>query len=205
MNQTAELVKLWAEYEATHKDSGIADFCHFYLTKTREQKKDADFLGGIVPPDLQSQMAKMIGRIAKLHMSRAIQVLKECGINNFEDFMFLNSVLKLKEPRKTEVIYQNFIELSSGLLIIDRLIKSGHINEENDKEDRRSKRLKITKKGKDILSKCYKRMFELNKEYFSMIPPDDIQLCIQLLAPVERRHASTWLQNKGIQAGADQS
>jgi predicted transcriptional regulator len=200
MNKTAVLVKEWAEFEERYPEATIEDFCRFFLISKREKEKQG-FLGGIVPPDLESILAKIMGRIAKLHMAYAAPALKECGINNFEDFMFLNSVYKLREPRKTEVIYQNFNELSSGLLIIDRLKKSGFITEENDKEDKRSKRLKTTEAGVEILKKCYGRMFDLNKLFFNDISVDDMQLCIQLITPVEVKFSALWLQHKGKSFG----
>lgn len=196
MNKTAELVRLWAEFEDSHKGADIEDFCQLMLIKKREDTDNNIFSGNAVPPDVPGKMAKMVGRISKLHTAMAIHVLKECGINNFEDFTFLNSIYKSMKPRKTDVINENFIELSSGLLILERLKNNGYILEEADDQDKRSKRLKMTKKGQAVLEKCYKRMQELNKEYFGGVPEEDLQLCIQLMSPIEIKLADIWMQNK---------
>ncbi|NSL85286.1 MarR family transcriptional regulator [Chitinophaga sp. Mgbs1] len=196
MNKTAELVRLWAEYEATHKDAAIEDFCQSLLMQRKKPQDDGVFLGGVVPVDLHSQIAKVIGRIAKLHISQAQAALKASGINNFEDFIFLNSIFMLKDASKTTVITRNFMELSSGLLIIDRLKQNGLITEKENSQDKRSKILNTTKKGDKVREECYKIMIALNKKYFGHMKTDDLELCINLLASVEVKLSDFWLQSK---------
>ncbi|MEZ2444188.1 MarR family winged helix-turn-helix transcriptional regulator [Chitinophaga sp. RCC_12] len=197
MNKTVDLVNHWAAFEKAHPQGEILDFCRYMLTKKREDKPNQHFLGGAVPPDPHSKLAKLIGRIAKIHVVLSLPILKEHGINSFEDFAFLNSIFKLENPRKTDVINSNFIELSSGLLIIDRLRKNGWISEKDDDADKRSKRLSISSKGKKVLEQVYKRMAELNKQCFGNISDDDIMLCIQLMSPVESALMASWLKSKG--------
>lgn len=197
MNKTAELVRLWAEYEADHPDAGIAEFCHFFLIREREKKNQVNFSGGIMPPDLFSVMTKMMGRIAKLHSTYALIALKACGLNSLDEFLYLNTIGNTTHPRKTQVIYSNFNELSSGLLILDRLKNKGLISEEDDKEDKRSKRVSISKKGNKILMECYKKLSTTNAFFFKAIPEDDIRLCIQLLSPIESKFSAKWMEDKG--------
>lgn len=196
MNKTAELVSVWATYELSHPKAEIADFCRYYITSTK-QMPTKGFLDGIVPPDLQSTMAKLTGRIYKLHLGYAVSALKKIGLNTFDEFTFLNSVYKMNEPMKTEVIYQNFNELSSGLLIIDRLKKSGYLTEQDNKNDKRSKRLKLTKKGTDTLLSCYNTMQHVNELFFNEMQEDDLQLCIHLLTPLEIKFSGLWKLHKG--------
>lgn len=197
MNKTVELVNHWAVFEKGHPNAEILDFCRYMLVKEREDKEDHEFLGGAIPPDLHSQFAKLIGRIAKIHTGLSLPILKEHGISSFEDFAFLNSVYKLEQPRKTDVINTNFIELSSGLLIIDRLKKNGWISEKGDEVDKRSKRLSILPKGKKVLELIYKIMAEFNQQCFGDIADDDIALCIQLIAPLEAALMTSWLKSRG--------
>jgi len=197
MNKTVDLINHWAVFEKGHPDAEMLDFCRYMLVKEREYEEDQGFLGGAIPPDLHSKFAKLIGRITKIHASLSLPVLKEHGISGFEDFAFLNSVYKLEQPRKTDVINTNFIELSSGLLIIDRLKKNGWVSEKSDEVDKRSKRLSILPEGKKVLELVYKRMAELNQQCFGDIPDDDIMLCIQLIAPVEAALMTSWLKSRG--------
>jgi len=74
----------------------------------------------------------MIGRLSKLHNTYAVIALKECGLNNLDEFLYLNSIGNAEAPKKTTVIYANFNELSSGLLILGRMMKKGLIVEATD-------------------------------------------------------------------------
>jgi len=197
MNKTVDLVNKWGEYEATHPKATIDEFCRFYITNTREKQKKNKVLDGNIPPDDYSTMAKMVGRLSKLHATYALIGLKECGLNSLDEFLYLNSIGNLIKPRKTEVINNNFNELSSGLLILGRLKNKGLIHEEENIEDKRSKRLTLSKKGNAILKECYKNMALINEKFFGDIPKDDVKLCTQLLSSLEAEFASRWVADKG--------
>ena len=129
MNLTAELVALWANYEETHAGCSIEDFCRFYLTKEREKEKENQFLGGIVPPKDDQTLAKLCDRITRLYLIYAEAALRRVGLKSFDDFLYINVIGHLDLPKKTEVIATNFSELSSGLLIIARLLQNGYATE----------------------------------------------------------------------------
>jgi DNA-binding MarR family transcriptional regulator len=196
MNKTAELVNMWAKFEVEHPNSEITDFCQYHLIREREKKEQESGLGGIVPPDLYSKMAKMVGRITKLHISYANNALKDCGINSFDEFLYLNTIRNSKSPHKTEVIYSNFNELSSGLLILKRLKKRGLLSEMDDEKDKRVKRLSLTQKGNKTIMNCYEKLQQVNEMFFNSIPDTDIELCLQLLKPLEIRFSSLWIEHK---------
>lgn len=194
MNKTAELVRLWAKFEEQNEGAEIEDFCQAMLLA--KNKQDDKFLGGVVPADVYGKIAKTIGRISKLHSHHAQMALKVCGINNFEDFIFLNTIHVLKNANKTEVITRNFSELSSGLLILERLKQNGFITEQTNNKDKRSKILTTTAKGTKVLKEAYEIMSELNESYFGALKAEDIELCIKLIAPVEMKLSEIWTKNK---------
>jgi DNA-binding MarR family transcriptional regulator len=130
-------------------------------------------------------------------VSVSLPLLREYAINSFEDFAFLNSINKLERPRKTDVINSNFVELSSGLLIIGRLKKNGWISEKGDETDKRSKRLSLSTKGRKVLEQVYKRIGELNKQCFKDLSDDDIMICLKLMSPIEAALTTTWLKSRG--------
>jgi DNA-binding MarR family transcriptional regulator len=196
INKTAELVKLWAEYEQTHTDAELEDFCRHYLIKGREKHNMDGFLGGNVPPGRDQMLIKLMGRVTTMFLVYAEHALKETAIEQFSEFTYLNTIQNMDRPKKTDVINDNFMELSSGLLLIDRLIKRGWIKEQSDKADKRSKRLELSETGIGVLYNCYMILEKLCALYFKDMSSDDLQLCLHLLTPVEIRHASAWQKNK---------
>ena len=196
MNKTVELVKLWGDYETAHPADGILEFCRFLLLKEKQQKQTLAFAKSAMPDHPASVLAKMLGRLGRLLNNYAGFAIRQSGLSGFEDFFYLNDISANDQPIKTEVIFANFNELSSGLLILDRLKKAGLITEKPDNKDKRMKRLMITKKGAVVLRECYLKLNEINQAIFGEMPEDDMLLCIQLLSPTESRISTKWIQDK---------
>lgn len=114
-----------------------------------------------------------------------------------DDFQFLVIISNLKDPMKTEVINYNFSELSTGLLVIERLKKKKYITEHSNPDDKRSKRLKITDKGQKILDGCYAKLRRIHEMMYYDLSEEDIKLCIQLLQGVEIKYSKLWHTHKG--------
>jgi hypothetical protein len=196
MNKTVELVKLWGEYETAHPADGIVQFCRFLLLKEKQEKRKLTFAKSAMPDQPASVLAKMLGRLGRLLNNYAGIAVRQCGLSSFEDFFYLNDIAANDQPKKTEVIYANFSELSSGLLILDRLKRAGLIREKSDDKDKRMKRLVITTKGTTILRECYAKLDGINSAIFKDMPEDDMLLCIQLLSPTESRISNKWIEDK---------
>ena len=196
MNKTVELVKLWGDYETAHPADGILEFCRFLLLKEKQQKQTLAFAKSAMPDHPASVLAKMLGRLGRLLNNYAGFAIRQSGLSGFEEFFYLNDISANDAPIKTEVIFANFNELSSGLLILDRLKKAGLITEKPDNKDKRMKRLLITKKGAVVLRECYLKLNEINQVIFGEMPEDDMLLCIQLLSPTESRISTKWIQDK---------
>lgn len=196
MNKMVELLNLWASYEEQNPKADIAQFCQAYLVSQEPKTNPATFWHSPVPPDQVSLLIKLMGRITKLHTLQSIAAFKECGLNSFEEFLYLSSVAYMANPKKTDVISAHFNELSSGLLILDRLKKAGLIQEQGDELDKRTKRLTITNKGQTQLEACYRKLKEVNELCFGELAEEQVDLCVHLLQPVEASLVKQWLEAK---------
>jgi len=198
MNQMVELVTAWAKYESHHPKANLEEFCRWFLAKGRSTGSGLESLfDGDTPPRADIVLAKMIDRLARLHMIYVRMVMGEVKIDHFEEFSLLSAISNLKSPRKTEVIYHTINELSTGLNLLSDMKNRGYISEHDDPEDGRSKRLRLTPKGEKILKACYQRFAKVPQMLFNDMTEDDIRLCIQLLKNVEKKFSQLWLQHKG--------
>lgn len=198
MNKTVDLVTKWAKFTEKHPDAGIDDFCRHHLITKRENKNiNKLFSGEALPPDNKIILTKLINRISKLNLLYFNLIIPETGIEHIDEFQFLVTISNLKNPMKTEVINHNFTELSTGLLVIERLKKRKYITEHSDPDDKRSKRLKITEKGQTILNGCYTRLRKIHEMMYYDLYEEDIKLCIQLLQGIEIKFSKLWLTHKG--------
>ncbi len=196
MNKTILLVNEWGNFEAAYPDAHIDDFCRHYLATHQRQKNTGPLTGGVVPPTSEGLLLKMIGRIHKLNMSYANNAIENTGIKQIEEFGILLTVQQGHNPKKSEVIYANLFELSSGTDMLNRLIKRGLIKEYDDKDDKRSKRIELTAAGAKAIELCTARMRKVASMMTIDLSEDDKQLCIQLLKNIEVKYSALWQQHK---------
>ncbi|MFA6060852.1 MAG: winged helix DNA-binding protein [Taibaiella sp.] len=197
MNKTIELVNLWGAYEEKYPDGSIEDFCRHHLARQQKQKEKRPLVGGVVPPVNDGLLLKIIGRISKLTMSYANLALKGTALNQIEEFGILLTIQQEKNPKKTEIIYANLFELSSGTDMLNRMQKRGLIKEYMDKEDKRSKRIELTAKGEKVALECKARIVKNATMIMHDLSNDDKELCIQLLKNVEMKFSALWQSHKG--------
>jgi DNA-binding MarR family transcriptional regulator len=199
MNKTVGLVNEWAAFEEKHPEGNIEDFCRFYLAHKRQQKDQVKgpLVGGVVPALTAGLLMKIIGRISKLNMAYANIALAGTGLNQIEEFGILQTIRKEKTPRKTEVIYANLFELSSGTDMLNRMKKRGLIKEYGDLEDKRSKRLELTEKGEAVCRAALSKIESNAKMLLNELKDDDMKLCIQLLKNIEIKFSAQWQKHKG--------
>lgn len=80
-----------------------------------------------------------------------------------DDFGFLASLAYNDSMTKTELCNHNLLEITSGNEIIKRLLKNKLIEEFDDPDDRRSKRVKITEDGKKLLIQTFSKMDKVSR------------------------------------------
>jgi len=197
MNKTVQLVNEWGAFEAKFPKGNIDDFCRHYLAHQQKKGIKGKLTGGVVPPVSDGLLLKIIGRIHKLNMSYANSALEGTGLNQVEEFSILLTLQQEKNPRKTDIIYSNLFELSSGTDMLNRLKKRVLIKEYDDKEDKRSKRIELTAAGEKAITLCRTRIGKAAKMLMNDLTEDDKQLCIQLLKNVEIKFSKFWQQHKG--------
>lgn len=151
-NKVVTLVNEWAAYEVLAKDkSSLEDFCRFYLSKSIEDKKITE-----TAIELRGELLGLMGRMgsfAKHYMKKALQPV---GLS-MDEWLYLLLLYQMGKPKKSELIYAMLSEFGSGTDLIKRLLKDGFALEFDDEQDRRSKRLQITPKGKEALFQSFDR------------------------------------------------
>jgi DNA-binding MarR family transcriptional regulator len=197
MNKTIELVNSWGSYEDKYPNGSIEDFCRHYLAKQKQKKIKGKIVGGVVPSFTDGLLLKIIGRIQKLNMNYANLALKGSELNQIEEYGILQTIKQDKNPKKTEIIYANLFELSSGTDMLTRLKNRGLIKEYDDTEDKRSKRIELTTKGEKAIEVTKIKIFKNAKLIMNDLSEEDKALCIQLLQNVEIKFSTLWPKHKG--------
>jgi len=89
-----------------------------------------------------------INRYAKTYSKSAIS---DSDFSTQEDFIYLINLKNLGAMSKIDLIKKNIHEKPVGILIINRLLKQGWIEQHDSLQDKRIKLVTITKKGQKVL------------------------------------------------------
>ena len=196
MNKIVTLVTAWSEFEEKYPNGSIENFCVYQLTNDKKRLNAQSKEQNDGQMELRFELTKAMTRVSKIWVAHAQTELKQLGITNFDEFVFLLLIEGKQPVRKTDIIYSQFFELSSGLLIIERLIKKGFAKETEDTKDKRSKLLSVTTVGLEKLGKGRLIISSIADNLFADMTSEDISLCVQLLTPLEKRAAQSWHETK---------
>ncbi|MCQ6956379.1 MarR family winged helix-turn-helix transcriptional regulator [Mucilaginibacter aquariorum] len=195
MNRTVELVNLWAAFEKQYPNGTIEDFHRRSLAVIEEQENPVPPPGKLVP-DLNGRFIILICRIAKFHFSYTNKAFEGSGLEQIEEFGLLATIYNQGSPIKSETIFNNIMELSSGANMLIRMKKRGLVTEFRDKADKRVIRLKVTPKGEEILYKAKEHVLKVARMILIDLNDEDKRLCMQLLAPVDRRFTDVFQKQR---------
>ncbi len=196
MNKTLQVVQEWVDFEEHNPKATLEDFCRHYLSAGSKSKAAVSDETCSTNYHLRYALSKVINRLSKLWMYFTLNAMKPMGLSSFDEFIFLYTVENSRGIRKKDLIYMHFIEISSGLLVIDRLLKKGFLEEKMHEQDKRSKQVYITRKGNDTLKNCYVALNTVAEELYGEMPDEEMDVCLQYLAPVENKIAQKWHQIK---------
>ncbi|WCT09838.1 MarR family winged helix-turn-helix transcriptional regulator [Mucilaginibacter jinjuensis] len=195
VNKTIELVNLWGAYEAQHPGASIEDFCRHQLAQGVKHENYGTPKGDL-KPDLNGQLVILLRRIGKFHIAYSNKALEGTGLDQMEEFGILVTIYNQKNPIKSEAIYNNIMELSSGSNMLIRMKKRDLVSEYDDEQDKRVKRLKLTEKGEATLLKAKDIVLKVAHMMVNDLSDEDKRLCIQLLTPIDRRFSGLFQKQR---------
>ena len=188
------MVNVWAAYEQDDPALSIRDFCIRYLAEHQSTPEPSG--EDAWKSDRGGYLAALIGRMAKYAAFYSKKGLKQMELNNFEDVLFLMRIIQTGAPKKSEVIYDLLSEFPSGIDIIKRLLNLGLCEEFPDEHDRRSKRLKITEKGPQMMPQYYGVLSKVSQMATILLSAAEKELLIGLLAKLEYFHHEHYMAGR---------
>lgn len=95
------------------------------------------------------------------HYSKLVFI--DSPIKSLDEFSFLILLIQDRALPKTELIRRNVYEKSSGIEVINRLIKSELLIQYQNPKDKRSQLVRLTDKGRTSLTRIFENMNTLGK------------------------------------------
>lgn len=133
-----------------------------------------------------------VNRYAKTYSKSAIA---NSDFHTQEEFSYLINLKAFGSMTKMELIKKNIQDKSSGILIINRLIKQGWIEQTNSEIDRRSKLLRITDNGKSALENQMGKIRNASQIVAGNLNQSEKMNLIQILTKLDNFHKPIFLKN----------
>lgn len=132
-----------------------------------------------------------MGRYAKTY-SRSIG---NSVFSSQDDFIYLISLKTAGAMSKMELIKHNVSEKSSGILIINRLIRNGWAEQKLSEKDRRIKHIQITDKGLAVLEAHMDEIRKASRVVVGNLTHSEQMLLITILSKLDEFHDSLYRMN----------
>jgi MarR family transcriptional regulator, lower aerobic nicotinate degradation pathway regulator len=151
------LIEKAEEYELNHKNRDVKTIEHFSewlsVSLPNSRVENVENEGGI------GQLIGLMYRYAKNYSKKA---LKNTPIQTIEEFTYMASLME-KPLTKTQVIDKHAQEKTTGMAIIQRLLRQGWIMENKNEADGRSQIIAMTDLGHNILRGAFSEMGKVSR------------------------------------------
>ncbi|MDR6919861.1 MULTISPECIES: MarR family winged helix-turn-helix transcriptional regulator [Chryseobacterium] len=132
-----------------------------------------------------------MGRYAKTY-SRSIG---NSVFSSQDDFIYLIGLKTMGAMTKMELIRHNVHEKSSGILIINRLIRHGWVEQTVSEKDKRTKHIQITEKGLTVLEENMDEIRKASNVVVGNLAHSEQMLLIAILSKLDEFHNSFYHMN----------
>lgn len=197
-----------SENEKEEKELTTPDFIGFVNNRIEVEAHKRDAVSGgkndfMIDDNPQNRIAtdvsiliSLMFRYAKNYIKKA---LKGTGINSADEFSFLITLLTYDSLTKQEMINLQVMEKTSGIEIINRLIKKGFISQYDDEVDKRSKRIMMTISGRQQLLATLPQMKTVSKIILGKLTLDEQHMLVYLLRKLDHFHNDIFLNEKNFE------
>ncbi len=142
---------LFRNFNASDAQNGSTN--HAMGTKALPQKDNEN---------VNAKISHLWGQLERYKHNLVKKAFKDLPIKTVDEFGFLSFVEERKNPKKADYIKCSLLETTTSFEMMKRMYKLGLINEEIDKDDKRSKRIQLTEKGQIVLEQARIKINQVN-------------------------------------------
>jgi DNA-binding MarR family transcriptional regulator len=113
------------------------------------------------PETLDMELSFLLVMQSRYYKAYVKKVLGQSALSSPDGFSFLYHLSLVNSYRKMELIKMHHIEPPSGIEVLKRLIHKGLIEEFDDPDDKRAKRVCITDRGREEVKNIMPKMTEV--------------------------------------------
>jgi DNA-binding MarR family transcriptional regulator len=188
LNIASELIDFLNRYEEEkgHEPKDIKEFAlwlnHFVFEQSHNKENYHN------NSDIDTELTFLLIMQNKHYKMYCKDVLADSDINTPDEYSFLYHLCMADSFRKMELIHMHLLEAPSGIEVIKRLLKKGLIEEFDDEDDKRAKRVRITQKGREVTDSLTPKMTEVYSKMTADLSTNEKIHAISLLKELNDYH-----------------
>lgn len=189
-----EFVDRFAQYESEVAHPSLDGFVSWYTKSTHApiqthiQMGNQDEHANQKVNELDNSIGILLGMLNKYARQYSKVAMDDLPLNTLEEFGYLAQLSSHHELTKTRLIELGKEGKTTGMDIIRRLISHGLAKEVANPEDKRSKLVRITEKGRKVIGTSYMRMGMVSKIVSGNLTLTEKQSLRSLLGKLEHHH-----------------
>lgn len=189
LNSLVSHLEIFEQEHHARADADLSDFAGWLGNKVLRERKSVKLADNT---EVNVSLEASIGRkIVKLHRYVRLysrNALQHTPLQSLEEFSYLSTLLKHGQLKKTELITQNIHEKPTGMEIIRRLLNAQLVDQQDDPTDQRSKLLRLTPKGREVLAGVFRKMEMVSTLAAGNLTDDEKQDLLFLLTKLDDYH-----------------
>ncbi len=191
-----QLVSLVEEFEGHHDPStlNLTTFTGWLSGKLTDTSDKNEYR--ITGYGMEPELAAHIGRLSRYANNYIKITLEELPFATDMEFTFTAILDKVGKTGKTDLIRMMAYDKSSGMSVINRLMKKGFVEEFPNPEDKRGKLIRLTDKGRAAAQKGYEKVPIAAKMVTKNLSTVEKQQLLYLLKKLDNFHYPIYLNEQ---------
>jgi len=193
-----DLIDVLKQYEAENGAATLSDFSAWLYEQQHHEATDSEAQGS--PRIHQELNESIMQQLVDLyqHARHYIKTaLKHSPLKGIFDFTFLSTLDEMGDLRKSDLIHYNTVEFSPGMEVIRRLIRNGLIEDYDDPDDGRSKKVRLTPSGQNMLDEVRPSMEMVQQILSGNLSVREKRHTLSGLRKLTHFHGPIWEQQHG--------
>lgn len=196
IKDVVELIEEFEKENLCNSNVSIDDFKSWIVLNHQENiTNNPNWVGKENKRSPESVISTLIVHMNRYAKSYSKSAILGSDFSSQEDFIYLINLKAFGEMKKMDLIKKNVHEKPVGMQIINRLIAKDWVHQSSSPTDKRSKVIKITEKGREVLENQMDKIRQATELVAGNLTYDEKMDLIRLLNKLEDFHQSIYEKN----------
>lgn len=154
-----DLIAELKQYESEQGTANLSEFSAWLYEQQHREELPGELNGAVqIHKEINENITHNLVELYQHARHYIKTALRASPLKGVFDFAFLATLDEMGDLRKSDLIHYNTVEFSPGMEVIRRLLRNGLIEDYNDPNDGRSKKVRLSVAGRETLQEVRPKM-----------------------------------------------